>query len=460
MAGWQPNPGAQTAFLASTTREVLYGGAAAGGKTDALIANALRWAEHPKHRAIILRRTRPQLQEVIDRTWELYPDIVPGAKWNERENRWLFPSGAVIQMGFAEHEQDIRAFKSFEYNLVEFDELTSFTEAQYTFMFSRNRTKSADLPPMMRAATNPGDIGHQWVFERFIRGRTPYLVYDEYQQLDSKNRLAVPRQFIPAKVWDNYKLPNRDEYIAGLLQMGDEGLMYLHGVWTNLGGAMFRAPLKVVPHATSGEFFVVRAMDYGIYDPTCVLWLVVYPKRNQVEIVGEYYAREKSVDEVAQAIFDTEARLALPRPRYSVLDPSAWGRDPATLKSVATELQSKGLWFTKANNDRLAGWSQLMRLLYRGDLRVWEGEAPNLQRTLPMLQRDPKKPNDLRDHQEDHAADALRYGLMAVWEGVDAEPTPEPIPVDETKRDMIFDKVLAEINRSSTTPYIPELGEF
>src|SRR6266550_7692549 len=114
--------------------------------------------DNPKHRCLMLRRTRPQLQEVIDRSIQIYPEVVPGAQWKEAESRWKFPSGAVIQMGYAEHEKDIYQFKSYEYNLICFDELTTFTEPMYQFMFSRNRTKAEDLPLMIRSGTNHGDI--------------------------------------------------------------------------------------------------------------------------------------------------------------------------------------------------------------------------------------------------------------------------------------------------------------
>src|SRR4051812_3086600 len=110
---WMPNAGPQTAFLASPAREVFYGGAAAGGKSDAIIAGAVRYADHPAHRAILFRRTRPQLQEVIDRTQTLYPLLIPGAEWVERESRWRLPAGGFVQMGYAEHENDILGFKTF-----------------------------------------------------------------------------------------------------------------------------------------------------------------------------------------------------------------------------------------------------------------------------------------------------------------------------------------------------------
>ena len=216
-----PNPGPQTAFLATTAKEVLFGGSVAGGKSEAVIELPFLRCWHPKHRSIIMRRTRPELQEIIDRTIQLYPQIVPGAVWREAESRWKWPSGAFTQMGYAEHEKDIFDFKSFEYDMVCFDELTSFTEKMYLFMMLRNRTKSKDLPPIVRSATNPGDIGHDWVFSRFINNKEHFKVYEMETILDGQS-YKMSRQFIPSKVWDNIALADPESYIAGILELSPE----------------------------------------------------------------------------------------------------------------------------------------------------------------------------------------------------------------------------------------------
>jgi hypothetical protein len=456
---WRPNPGPQTAFLASTAREVLYGGAAGGGKSDALVMLPMRWVDHPKNRALILRRTRPQLQEIIDRAKELYPKFVPGIDWVERESRFRLPAGGFIQMGYAEHEDDIMAFKSFEYNVVCFDEATSFTPRQYLFLFSRNRSKAPDLHPIMRAASNPGDVSHEFFFNRFIRNRRPYEVYKESTEVLGKS-VSVTRQFIPAKVLDNPKLANADEYIAGLIEMGEEGLMYLHGMWTNIGGTMFKKlPVEVPARLLSSDYYLVRSMDYGLTDETAVYWAVVYPssdpKATIVDVVGEVYINEASVDNIAETIKQTEENLGLGVPVMSVGDPKMFAREGTSMQSIATMLDARGVHFDKANNDRVAGWAQIQRHLYRGTLRVWVPRAPALMRTLPSLMVDPKKPNDIKSKQEDHAADSLRYLLMAIYEN---PPKIEVVkPEDGRYRDLEFDKMVAGLQRKDGE-YIPDLG--
>jgi terminase large subunit-like protein len=443
----------------------MYGGAAGGGKTDALIALALRWADHPKHRALMLRRTRPQLQEVIDRTLQLYPDIVPGAVWREAESRWKFPSGAIIQMGYAEHEQDILNFKTFEYNLICFDELTSFTEKQYLFMFLRNRTKAADLPPLIRSGTNPGDIGHEWVFRRFIDKRQPYQVYNESVDINSKPHV-ISRQYIPSHVWDNPAMPNRDEYVAGIMQMAPEDVAaYLHGEWSRLAGAMFQPLVEAeFPQVAHKQFSLIRCIDFGISDPTCVLWLVHYPATGITDVVSELYLRDPSLDDVATNIKIREKQLGLGDPVYSVGSPEMFNRQATSGQSIATMLSTLGVSLEKGNIDRMAGWARLRTLQQRLALRVWPDYgnfgAPNLKRTLPMLQRNTglgKDPNDLRPRQEDHSADALRYGIMVIYERPEVVLKPEP-PADNPNKDIVFDKMMLDIRKQSKKLFIPDLG--
>lgn len=464
---WKPNQGPQTAFLSSVAREVMYGGAAGGGKTDALIALALRWADHPKHRCLMLRRTRPQLQEVIDRTIQLYPEIVPGASWKEAESRWKFPSGAIIQMGYAEHEQDILNFKTFEYNLICFDELTSFTEKQYLFMFLRNRTKSADLPPLIRSGTNPGDIGHEWVFRRFIDKREPYKIYPETVQVSGKD-LVIARQFIPSQVWDNPSMPNREEYIAGIMQMAPEDVAaYLHGEWSRLAGAMFQQiPGTEAAQLQNRRYTLIRAIDFGISDPTCVLWLAHYPDTGTVDIVSELYLKDPSLDDVATQIKLREIQMGLGMPVYSVGSPEMFNRQATSGQSIGTMLSTLGVFLEKGNVDRMAGWARLRTLQQRGVLRMWPCEgiwgAPNTARTIPMLQRNTglgKDPNDLRPRQEDHAADALRYAIMVLFERPEPMKQVEP-ELDNPNKDNVFDKVMAGLQRSNKRISYPDLGEW
>ena len=463
---FKPNDGAQTAFAASTAREVMFGGAVRGGKTEMLIHFPMYRIHHPLHRSIILRRTRPQQQEIVDRTRAIYPLIDPGAEWKEGESRWVWSSGAVTYIGFAEHEKDIQKFKTFEFDMVLFDELTTFTQYMYTFMFSRNRTKSADLPPIMRSGSNPDGEGSLWVFERFVSGKVPFKI-DEFTDkiITPKGEelsVSLTRQFIPATIWDNPNAPDQEKYIAGILQMGPEvAAQLLYGQWGMTESAMFKKmPLVVPAQLMKNDYYVVRAMDYGWGDFTVVYHAVVYPD-DTVDIVSEIYIRETPLDGIIMEIKQREKALGLREPIFSVGSPDMFRKQATSGKSIGTIMTEKGVWIQEAKTDRVIGWAQVINFLSRNQIRVWEDRAPNLLRTLPHMKRDPLKPNDLAKYQEDHSADTLRYLIMAVHERPkDQKPAPVVQLPNEQYRDQAFDRIIEDLKSQRERAIFPELGQW
>lgn len=461
---WEPNSGPQTAFLLSQARECLYGGAAGGGKSDAIVVlpftpgldNRPRM-QNPKHRSIILRRTRPQLQEVIDRQQQLYPLIDPGCRWQEDKSRWLWTSGAITRMGYMEHEQDRFKFKSDEFDLIAFDELTSFSEKMYLFMFMRNRTKDALLPAIMRAGTNPGDVGHQFVFDRFIVNREPYVVYQkdvEIEDEQGKRKVKSTLQYIPAKLSDNPKMPQRDQYVVGLKEMGEDGEAYLSGDWRSFTGQMFKRALRTGPAIgwTEGSF-IVRCMDYGWADPFCILWLRAH-RNGLVEVLRELYRPYQTPEMIAREVRDIEREMKL-RPALSVGGKDMFNSEATSGgQSVGTMLTGQGIWVVPANTDVVARWTRVNALLHHERAYVDEGMAPNLVRTLGNLVRDPDKPTHLKGHQEDHAADCLGYGVMAIHDAVQVQLEAKP-PV--TEHDPLFASLIRNLQNPSQQCIFPGL---
>ena len=204
----KPTP-KQYAFLMLDIQEALYGGAAGGGKSDALLMGALQYASVPNYSALLLRRSYTDLSlpgALMDRTrqWLSTTDAV----WRDSNKTWVFPGGGTLTFGYLERPGDEYRYQSTEFQYVGFDELTQFTETQYRYLFSRlRRLSDTNVPLRMRAASNPGGIGHEWVRERFIdaegtvEGRifisaslpdNPYLDQDAYlnslQQLDPITR--------------------------------------------------------------------------------------------------------------------------------------------------------------------------------------------------------------------------------------------------------------------------------
>lgn len=237
---WRPNPGPQTAFLSSNAREVLYGGAGGGGKSDALLACPMRWVHVPTYRGLYLRREATYLGQALDRSLEIYPHL-GGRLVRTPQIRWLFPSGAQLWMNHCEHDSDVANYDSFQFAEVLFDELTHFTEKQYRGIRARLRGTDPRLPYWSRAATNPGGPGHSWVFERFAAWLDPAYEHPAAfgekrwfigkREVERGTPLALSRTFIPAKLDDNPHL-NREQYRAQLQDLDPVRKAQVeHGDW-------------------------------------------------------------------------------------------------------------------------------------------------------------------------------------------------------------------------------------
>lgn len=251
---WIPHPGQQTRFLASPAFEALFGGAAGPGKTETGLMEALRQIHHPMYTAIILRRTFTRLNAangLVARSKRWFP--LYGGSYNKQEHVWTFPSGAQIFFGHMEHDGDEEQYQGAEFCYIFFDELTEFLEKQYLYLFTRCRAPAPGLRAYIRSASNPGNIGHRWVKQRFITrdiaNRPRYFALvdgkdaevprdhvDEHGEPD-----ALSRAFYPALLRDNpsadpgYRIRIRatgDEVRIAQLELGDwdaehkDGLIY------------------------------------------------------------------------------------------------------------------------------------------------------------------------------------------------------------------------------------------
>lgn len=180
----------QAAFLLLPQRESFYGGAGGGGKSSALLMGALQYVHVPGYSALILRRHYTDLSlsgALMDRARAWLQGT--GARWSPVEHTWTFPAGSSVSFGYLATEDDKYRYRSAEYQYIAFDELTDFTETQYSYLFSRLRRLARSLVPLrMRSASNPGGPGHGWVKERFI---------------EPAKRGDRERPFIPARIADN-----------------------------------------------------------------------------------------------------------------------------------------------------------------------------------------------------------------------------------------------------------------
>jgi len=397
----------------------LNGGAAGGGKSFALLMEALiRSIEHPGHQSLLLRKSYPELERsLIRESQKNFPKDICSFKSNKKS--WEFDNGSVIDFGYIQHRHDVYNFQSGQWDYIGFDELTQFEEFMYTYLLSRLRTTSKDIQPVMRAATNPGNIGHQWVKRRFVDPAEPYEIWTTEQ--------GMTRQFIPATVYDNpYLLENDPGYIEKLKSLPEEEQKaLLEGNWNVFAGQVFKEfdhkTHVIQPFQIPVEWTKYMALDWGFVKPFCVLWGAVDPEQ-RVYIYREYYGCrpnrvnvgiEMNARDVAAHILDMEREPV----QIRVADPATWqkrGHDGLTISEIMAQ---EGVPMMKADNDRMQGKMAVhdrLRVARDGEPMIYFFDnCKNIIRTLPALTYDARKTEDVDDSQEDHAYDALRYLLMA-----------------------------------------------
>lgn len=413
--------------------EILYGGAAGGGKTDALIILAICWIQkYPGEWVLFLRKTFPELeQKPIPRSKELIPPSV--AKYNESKHRWMFHAfgNGVLQFGSLDKDGEEEKYRSSEFSLIEWDELTNFQGRQYIYLLSRNRTSKlhANFKPKVVAATNPGGIGHLFVKERFIDPAPPETVWSPPATEDDL-RLGFPprkRLFVPAKVTDNQALLTANPgYLQALNELPEaERAALRDGTWDSFIGQYFACwnrDLHVVkPFEIPRHWRRFLSLDYGMDMTAC--YEHVTDGSGKAYTINEIYQKDLSLPEAAEVILK---RFEGNKYQYMVASPDLWNRRQETGRSGIEILLSSGLKklhcpITEADDRRVIGWQNMYDYLLprkdeEGNLsprwQIFEN-CYNLIKTLPALVRDKKEPSDIADNLDDHGAESCRYFLKS-----------------------------------------------
>lgn len=451
---WAPQKGPQHAFVTCPVFEVFFGGARGGGKTDGILGEfGIHQGMYGRDAiGLIVRSERTQLVEAIERSRAIYGPI--GASFNETEKHWRFPNGARLRYGYIERDSDADAYQGHSYTRIYPEEMTNFKTLRPIMKLMATLRSGNGVPCGMRGTGNPGGHSHHEVKQRYIdpapQGMVPLPT--ELRNPWTGEKITRERIFIPSKVTDNRYLG--PEYIANLQMAGSEALVkaWLTGDWSVIEGAFFdcwsstRHVCK--PFAPPAHWLRIRAADWGSAAPFCILWAAVVSDDYQLPdarvlprgclvVYREWYGSPNNsnqglkltAQDVAAGIQKRELGETIAN---AVMDPAAFASDGGP--SIAERMSESGVVFTRADNKRVSergsmgGWDMLRgRLIGEADDRpmmVVFDTCTNLIRTLPAMQHDQDRPEDMADG-EDHAPDTARYLAMSrPW----VRPKPKETP--------------------------------
>ena len=450
----------------SQATEILYGGAAGGGKSHFIRVEAIFYAtEIPGIQIYIFRRTFPELtRNYLEGPSSFHAMLRPlTSKKEVNFNQKPFPSfrfsnGSAIHLCHCQRDYDVLAYQGAEIHILVVDELTHFTEDMYTYLRGRVRVATEgeaftlnvpkaykDKIPFILTASNPGGVGHTWVKNEFIDNQSPL---DIVPMDDDKGGFL--RQYIPAKLVDNPSL-NQAQYTAALSGMNSPQLVraLLDGDWNVVSGGMFDdvfsrdnnvLPRGLLPDA---GWPVWRAYDYGSSRPWCVLWFTEvqdgffcdgrYIPHGSVIVFNELYGVLKTekgfkanqgdkatVSKQALAIMTMEIVMGI-KVDFGAADPSIFAKNQDKgnkFVSFADLFKDNGITWVRAANSRVHGWSLVREMLEGTDgipRLYFTEDVFHCLRTLPVMPRSATNNDDIDTDAEDHVVDTLRYGLASKY---------------------------------------------
>jgi len=449
----QLHPRQGLAFL-SQANEILYGGAAGGGKSHLMRVAAIAWCVAiPNLQIYLFRRTLPDLLKNHLTGPTGFPVLL--AEWvnsgycsiNYSRNRIEFKNGAKIHLCHCDKESDVYKYHGAEIHVLMMDELTHFSETMYRFLRGRLRLGGLKIPdqykglfPRILCASNPGSIGHNWVKMTFVDWASPMEIKGA-----PRSEGGMARQYIPARLYDNPTLIETDpDYAYRLEGLGSPELVraMMDGDWDIVAGGMlddlWRRDLHAIdPFEIPSSWRIDRSFDWGSSKPFAVLWWAEsdgtqapngrhYPP-GTVFLINEWYGWNGRANnglkmlavEIARGIVERESLWPY-RVEPGAADSSIFDAENGVC--IADDMAAVGVhWLPadKSPGSRVTGWERLRKMLKAGLQRPMEdagififNHCAQWIRTVPVLPRDEKKPDDVDTDAEDHAGDATRYRIM------------------------------------------------
>lgn len=438
---WEAQP-RQAAFIACPADDTGFGGSRGGGKTDGIVGDFISHEDfYGQHAAAMaFRRERTQLMDMIERSKQILAPL--GYKWHEQDKYWRGPKGGRLRFSYLENDNDADAYQGHNYTRLYPEEMGTFPNEAPIKKLQATLRSGNGVPCQMKGTTNPGGPGHQWVKARYkLDGIVREIIRQEYEFVNpfTQKKTLKTRVFIPSKVTDNRYLG--DDYVANLHQVGSANLVraWLQGDWSVIEGAFFdgwNIDRHVVrPFQIPANWVRIRSMDWGYAKPFSVGWWAVASDAMTLESgqviprgcmvrYREWYGKESAnvglrldAEEVAAGIKRLEQGEKIDN---AVLDPSAFAQNGGP--SIAERMYTAHhVGFRPADNTRVAskgsisGWDA-MRARLRGDddgnpMLVCFSTCTDSIRTIPALQHDALRAEDIDTDGEDHAADEWRYGL-------------------------------------------------
>jgi len=456
---WAPQPGSQEAFLSCPLAECLYAGTRGPGKTDALIMD---FAQHVGQglgedwRGILFRRTFPELKDVIAKANKWFPQIFPTAKYNKADHTWTFQDGEQLIFGFMEKEDDYWKYHGHAYPWIGWEELTNWpTDELFKRMFSTNRSTNTKVPRKIRATCNPHGVGHNWVKLRYGLPVLPGQITTPIKKTPGEpDRVAIHGTIHENKIL----LHANPDYITILrasCSSPAEEAAWIDGSWDITSGGMFddlwnrdiHILQGITPQMIPKRWLMDRSYDHGQSAPFSVGWWaqsngepltlpsgqIVGQVRGDLIRIQEWYGWDGTPNkglrmtaaEIAIGIRERQREMGIDsRVRPGVADGAIFDQWEPN-KSVQGDMRKKGVKWLRADKGpgtRIQGWQQVRRLLKQAIPTDGPRELPGLfvsdlctqfLRTVPVLSRDKKDPDDVDTKIEDHIADEVRYRCRA-----------------------------------------------
>lgn len=455
----------QQEFHRNPAKYRLFGGAAGPGKSRALLEDCcIQAAEVPGSDSLLLRNSFKELEKSIISSFRRH--ILPqwtkiGGQYLESDKIMKWPNGSKTYFGYSENEKDIFQYQGGEFLFIGVDELTMFVLKQWLFLTSRNRCPVAGSFPNMAGATNPGNIGHEWVKSLWIDKKRP-AAWEENTPYNPSEYA-----FIRALIWDNPIYANDEGYLNSLRALPTHmRQMFLEGVWDLHIGTFFDNFLKDrnCDHGIEVQPWYSKwvSIDWGFAHNAAVYWHTTLPD-GRVYTYREFVESKLTPSELAQEIATKSKMNGLDEKiDYIYLSPDAFNRrdSPYTVGlQISDELEKHGLPRAfHADNDRIGGWMLMYQLL---DKQYWviDRDCVKLIECLPTLTRDPDNPEDVLKVDGDDPADSARYGLKSKL-----QPSQMPLEqrvlsrvshlTDQTSRQHFMQRVMREeVQATDNTPY-------